>query len=166
QDWQAWSNLGRHLTETGASEEAEEVLRRAATLAGPDATDPHLRLAELYLATGRPTTALVHSERAVTLSGSAEAFYLRGRGYYDVDEPDKAEEDFRRAVLADSRHVRARGAIGVIRAEKGDLQAAAENFRQVVAMDPTNAAARENLARAEALHRQLGFEGAAVAPPG
>ena len=102
----------------------------------------------------------------MTLSGSAEAFYLRGRGYYDVDEPDKAEEDFRRAVLADSRHVRARGAIGVIRAEKGDLQAAAENFRQVVAMDPTNAAARENLARAEALLRQQGFEGAAVVPPG
>jgi tetratricopeptide (TPR) repeat protein/spermidine synthase len=165
QDWQAWSNLGRHLTETGAHEEAEEVLRRAATLAGPEATDPHLRLAELYLATDRPTTALVHAERAVALGGGAEAFYLRGRAYFDVDELDKAEEDFRRAVLSDSRHVKARGAIGHIRAMKGDLQAAAENFRQVVAMDPTNAAARENLDRAEALLRERELQGAGVAPP-
>lgn len=167
QDWQAWSNLGRHLTETGAGDEAEEVLRRAATLAGPDAPDPHLRLAELYLATGRPTTALVHAERAVVLGGGAEAHYLRGRAYFDVDELDKAEDDFRRAVLSDSRHVRARGAIGHIRAMKGDLQAAAENFRQVVAMDPDNAAARENLDRAEALLRQRGLDGpGAGAPPG
>jgi tetratricopeptide (TPR) repeat protein len=166
QDWQAWSNLGRHLTETGATEEAEEALRRAATLAGPDAPDPHLRLAELYLASDRPTTALVHAERAVVLGGGADAFYLRGRGYFDVNELDKAEDDFRRAVLADSRHTRARGAIGHIRAMKGDLQAAAENFRQVVAMDPSNAAARENLDRAEGLLRQQGFDGAGVVPPG
>lgn len=154
QDWQAWSNLGRHLTETGATEEAEEALRRAASMAGSESVEPHLRLAELYLRTERPTTALVHAERAVILSGSAEAFYLRGRSYFAVEELEKAEEDFRRAVLADSRHARARGAIGHIRALRGDLNAAVESFRQAVVMDPTNAAARENLDRAESLLRQ------------
>ena len=159
QDWQAWSNLGRHLTETGSTVEAEEVLRRAATMAGDESVEPHLRLAELYLTTERPTTALVHAERAVLMEGSAESFYLRGRGYFAVDELDQAEDDFRRAVLTDSRHARARGAIGHVRALRGDLKAAVESFRQVVVMDPTNAAARENLDRAEALLRQQEFQG-------
>ena len=76
-----------------------------------------------------------------------------------MDELDQAEDDFRRAVLTDSRHARARGAIGHVRALRGDLKAAVESFRQVVVMDPTNAAARENLDRAEALLRQQEFQG-------
>jgi len=69
----------------------------------------------------------------------------------DMEQLDRAEADFRQAVLLDSGLVPARGAIGRVRWLRGDLEAAAEAFRAVLRIDPDNDAARENLRRVEAL---------------
>jgi Tfp pilus assembly protein PilF/spermidine synthase len=169
QDWEAWNNLGWLLTETAQFGEAEEVLKRSAALAGSDNAGPHISLAALYLAWDRPTTALVHAERAVQLAAAeasmrAEAYFLRGRAFFMLDELRKAEQDFQQAVFSDSRHTAARGAIGHVRALQGDLPAAIESYRQVLAIDPNNAMARENLRQAEAeqLKRSLEADGGAL----
>jgi Tfp pilus assembly protein PilF len=147
QDWSAWQNLGVFLSEIGEDDAAQAPLERALALSRGEHPEPALALTALFLARGEPTTALVHAERAVLQGGGAYAWYLRGRCWFDLDKLDQAEEDFRRAVLADPNLVEARGGIGQIRAMAGDLDQAAEAFRSVLAIDPNNGAARENLRR-------------------
>ncbi len=141
-----WQNLGVFLLETGRAAEAEEHLRRAASL-DESAAAPHLALAELALSRDDATRALVEVERVLRLENSGYAWYLRGRAHFALEQLDLAEEDFRNAVLADPRLAEARGAIGHIQALRGDLPAAQESFKAVLALQPDNEAARENLRR-------------------
>lgn len=155
--WAAWQNLGVFLLEQRRYADAEDALRRSAALAAglpassdpnqpsPAQSAPHMALAELYLATEVPTRALIEIERAVREGGGAYAWYLRGRAHFDLAQYDLAEDDFRQAVLADPDLIEARGAIGHLRAMQRDWRAAADSFRAVLARDPNNAPARENL---------------------
>jgi cytochrome c-type biogenesis protein CcmH/NrfG len=93
---------------------------------------------------------MVYAERGVITGGGAWAHALRGRCNFELRRYAEAEEDFRRAVLDDPSLIEARGAIGQLRAMEGDWTNAAEAFRAVLARDPSNAAARENLNRVEA----------------
>ena len=47
---------------------------------------------------------------------------LRGRAHFGLKENMTAEEDFRRAILADPKMDNARGAIGNCRIARGDLE--------------------------------------------
>ena len=158
-----WQNLGVFLIEQQRWVEAEECLRRAAGLDEASAA-PHLALAELALALGDNTRALVESERAVQLEKSGYGWYLRGRAHFELGQLDAAEEDFRGAVLAEPRLAEARGAIGHIQALRGDLVGAAESYKSVLALEPDNAAARENLQRISELQAQRTPQKAGSAP--
>lgn len=141
-----WQNLGVFLLETGRKADAEQCLRRAAAL-DPSLGAPHLALAELALDSDDATLALVEAERALQLQSTGYAWYLRGRAHFALEQLNLAEQDFQSAVLADPSLVEARGAIGHIQALRGDLPAAAETFKAVLAQDPDNGPARENLRR-------------------
>ena len=106
------------------------------------------------MALGDNTRALVESERAVQLEKSGYGWYLRGGAHFELGQLDAAEEDFRGAVLAEPRLAEARGAIGHIQALRGDLAGAAESYKSVLALEPDNAAARENLQRISELQAQ------------
>jgi len=149
QSWRARHNLGVFLQEQNRLDAAEKSLRQAASLAGGEEAAPHMALAELYLQDDRPTRALVEAERATQLDGGAMAWYLHGRAHFALENFDRAEDDFRRAVLADPAHAEARGGIGHIRALQKDWKAAADAFRSVLSLDPNNVAARENLREVE-----------------
>jgi tetratricopeptide (TPR) repeat protein len=147
QDWRTWQNLGTFLLEARRMDDAEDTLGRAVGLAEGQHPSPNLALAELMLERGRPSGALVHAQRAQVIAPTAYGHYLLGRAHYDMDRLDEAEASFRAAVLADPQLLEARGAIGTIRAQKGDLEAAATQFRAVLQADADNAQARENLER-------------------
>ncbi|MBL8615176.1 MAG: tetratricopeptide repeat protein [Deltaproteobacteria bacterium] len=173
----AWHNLGVFWMEQGRLDEAEGALNHGAGLAGQDEPGPSLALGELALQREQPGGALVWAERAVKMSAlrddpkaTGAALYLRGRAYFEMEQWDKAEDDLRAAVIADGQLVGARGGIGQLRARVGDLPGAIEAFKLVLQVDPNNAAARENLRRAEeALAARAAKERAprpAAPPPG
>ncbi|MFM2246793.1 MAG: hypothetical protein RL071_2867 [Pseudomonadota bacterium] len=173
----AWHNLGVFWMEQGRLDEAEDALNHGAGLAGQDEPGPSLALGELALLRDQPGGALVWAERAVKISAlrddpkaTGAALYLRGRAYFEMEQWDKAEDDLRAAVIADGQLVGARGGIGQLRARLGDLPGAIEAFKLVLQVDPNNAAARENLRRAEeALAARAARERAprpAAPPPG
>ncbi len=160
-EWVAWHRLGMFLLESGRLEEAESELEKAVDRAKGQSPAPNIGLAQLHLEQGSPSAALVHLERAIVLDPTAEGYFLRGVAHVELDQLDKAEDDFRMAVLADPTMARAHGEIGRIRAIRGDKAAAEEAWRAVLRIDPSNASARENL-------RRLGIEdrGAESGPPG
>jgi Flp pilus assembly protein TadD len=147
-DWRTWHNLGIYLLEKGRLDEALSSLKDAAALAPATEAAPLIGMAKAYLAKGEAPGALVRAERAIRLDeDNAVGWYLRGRAHYELERFDEAESDFRTAVLADGKLVEARGAIGQVRAIRGDYRAAAEQFRAVLRLDPNNIPARENLRR-------------------
>jgi len=148
QDWSTWHNLGIFLLEQDRVDEALAALETAAARAPADQPGPLIGMAKAFLAKDEPAGALVRAERATRLDPKhAVAWYLRGRAHYELERYDEAEQDFRHAVLADGSLVEARGAIGQIRAIRGDYAAAAEQFNEVLRRDPNNVPARENLRR-------------------
>jgi tetratricopeptide (TPR) repeat protein len=144
-NWETWQRYGTMLSEIGRSDEAEDALRRASGMAPTDEVAPNLALANLYLQMQQPARALVQAERAIAVGRAPYGFYLRGRCRYDMGQYEVAEQDFRKAVLQDPNMVEARFAIGLVRAVSGDPTGAAAAFRDVLASDPSNEAARENL---------------------
>lgn len=144
-EWRAHQNLGVLLLRTGRAELAEQVLRKAVALAAREEAAPGAALAEVYLALGRNAAGLVQAERAFQLEPTAYHAFLRGRCYYELGQKDRAEADFRHAILLDPGFWLAHGGIGQIQAEKGELDQAASSFQAVLAADPDNAAARLNL---------------------
>ena len=151
-DGTTWHNLGIFMLEQGRHDDAISALESAAALASKE--QPQMLaavmvgMAKVYLAKDEPSGALVRAERATRLNEkSGVAWYLRGRAHYELERYDEAESDFRRAVLTDGSLVEARGAIGQVRAIRGDYAAAAEQFRSVLQLDPNNVPARENLRR-------------------
>ncbi|MCK6504635.1 tetratricopeptide repeat protein [Myxococcota bacterium] len=149
QDWRTWQNLGVFLMERERLPEAEETLRTAILRSDGQQAAAHLALAELLLRDGRPAAALLTSERALELQESGHAWYLRGRAHYDMGEAQRAEEDFRRAVLLAPDLYEARAGIGLVLAERGELEQAAEAWRAVIRLAPDNRTARETLRRIE-----------------
>jgi tetratricopeptide (TPR) repeat protein len=157
-DWRTWHNLGIYLLEKNRLEEALEALRDAAALAPKNEASPLIGMAKVYLAKGEAPGALVRAQRAIQLDkDNGIAWYLRGRAHFALERYDEAERDFRSAVLADRSLIEARGAIGQVRAIRGDYAAAAEQFRAVLTVDPKNIPARENLRRL-APHLPQGLE--------
>ncbi|MEC8379748.1 MAG: tetratricopeptide repeat protein [Myxococcota bacterium] len=160
--WRSHYNLGTFLRLQRRFDEAEARLRKSITLSQSQHLMPHLQLAELYLDLERNTRALLEVERALQIEKTAEAWYLRGRAYYNLSQWKKAEDDFRRATLSDPNHHSARGAVGLIQIEQGNLEGAAQTFRAVLRFDPKNKAALENLRQVE---QEIAEQEATLSPP-
>lgn len=147
QDWTTWQRLGALRMERGDGEGAELALRRASSLAGPERPEPHVALGELYLQLERPTTALVHAERAVQLDGGSRAWFVRGRAHLELGELERAAQDFRKATELDGAAIAPWEGTAMVRGLQGDLPGAAEALRTLLTIAPDHDVARENLRR-------------------
>ena len=147
QDWTTWQRLGALRMEKGDGAGAEQALRRASSLAGPTRPEPHVALGELYLQLERPTTALVHAERAVQLDGGSRAWFVRGRAHLALGELDRAAQDFRKATELDGAAIAPWEGTAMVRGLQGDLPGAAEALRTLLTLAPDHDVARENLRR-------------------
>lgn len=145
QDWKNHHNLGRFYQQRGKLDIAEKTLKKALSLSPKDSIETRLVLCELYLDQGEATRALLEIERVIKINPTAKAWFLRGRAYFDLESYQEAEEDFRRATLADPQFHDARGAIGTVKIAMGDLEGAAQAFRTTLRFDPSNSAAQQNL---------------------
>ena len=145
QDWRNHHNLGRFYQQRGKLDIAEKTLKKALSLSPKDSIETRLVLCELYLDQGEATRALLEIERVIKINPTAKAWFLRGRAYFDLESYQEAEDDFRRATLADPQFHDARGAIGTVKIALGDLEGAAQAFRTTLRFDPSNSAAQQNL---------------------
>ena len=145
QDWRNHHNLGRFYQQKGKLSIAEKNLKKALSLSPKDSVETRLVLCELYLDQKEATRALLEIERVIKINPTAKAWFLRGRAYFDLESYQDAEDDFRRATLADPQFHDARGAIGTVKIALGDLEGAAQAFRTTLRFDPSNSAAQQNL---------------------
>lgn len=149
QSWRPRYHLGALLLDLDRTDEAEEMLSQARTLAGDRSALPYGALAHVALRRGDPNAALVYAERAVALDPVAKHLHLRGLAYFELGQMDQAERDFKDAIYTDPKWWPARGDLGRILAMRGDYGAAAQAFTEVLNADPGNPGARENLRRVE-----------------
>jgi Flp pilus assembly protein TadD len=148
-EWSAAYNLGVFLSQQGRFVEAEEHLRRSSQLADKNLAAPHAALSQLYLGMGQPTRALVEASLAASRDPSALHHSLRGKAFYEVDQVDAAATAFQEAILLDPRHWQARAGLGLVYARRGEFGRCVQAFQGVLAADPGNPAATENLRRCE-----------------
>jgi Flp pilus assembly protein TadD len=149
-EWSAAYNLGVFLSQEGRYGEAEEHLRKSSQLAGKDLAAPHAALSQLYLGMGQPTRALVEASLAASQEPTALHHALRGKAFYEVDQVDAAATAFQEAILLDPGHWQARAGMGLVYARRGEFGRCVQAFQGVLAADPGNPAATENLRRCEA----------------
>lgn len=111
---------------------------------------PHAGLAEVFFRQGRYDAAVTEAELAVRLEATPYALNLLGQAALRKGATEVARNAFVRCLLIDPDHIEARGGLGILAAEAGDIDRAREQWEQVLQMDPENHAARENLSRLNA----------------
>lgn len=86
-----------------------------------------------------PATAVRHSQE------SADAYYTLGRYHHGGRRLDEAAKAYQHALDIDAKHVLARNALGILRAERGDFGAAIPLLRAAAEADPNNGQFFNNL---------------------
>lgn len=100
----------------------------------PFRTDSGLITAEYYLAVGKYAQALSVLKGVMERHpDNADAYTYRGYAYEKLGDVKRAEEDYRRALLIDPRHLGANRYIASLYLRQGDLQRALEQM-QVIRM--------------------------------
>jgi tetratricopeptide (TPR) repeat protein len=85
----------------------------------------------------------VNPENSDSHFGLAMAYYQKGIA-------DKlAEEEFLKAIDIDSKHIDARLYLGILYADRGEIQKACHQLRETLKIDPTNERARVLLEKIE-----------------
>jgi len=93
-----------------------------------------------------PATWRIEPLMRVTQSiASGHAYYLTGRYYDGMQDWPRAIDAYRKAVVADARHVEANNALGVALARLGRYDAAEAALRNALMLDPSRAHLRSNL---------------------
>jgi tetratricopeptide (TPR) repeat protein len=152
--WESAQNLGWFLFEQGRLEEAERMLKQAASTSARTENPsplPDLALAHFYLATRSWPLALVQAERALSRKPSVEALFLKGAAHFELNQLDAATQAFEKALELDPDYYLARGGIGQVQLARKQYELAARSFEAVLERDPQNRAAKENLLRLKPL---------------
>ena len=139
----AWELLGRVKMRGGDAAGAREGFEKAAA-ADPKFVPPLLELSLLDMQQGRMAEAANRAGQALKLiPGLTEANYYNAMARLSLGQAEAAETSIK-AVLAspeEKRYPRAHFMMGNILAQKGDLAAAAAEFRRFLELEPSSRAA-------------------------
>lgn len=138
--------LARTLLFGGNAEEGEAVLHRALELTR-GAPDMINLVATVLVEAGGLDAALELFEASIHAAPDDPAGHAgMGIALHMLGRAPEAEEAYRKALGMDPGHVLALKHLGVLMQERGDLEAAADCFRRLIAADPTDDVARHMLA--------------------
>lgn len=88
---------------------------------------------------------VVRAEGTGSALQMSETFYRIGRNYEAQSRADRAEESYRKAILADPGNVEARNALGVLLARLGQLDAAIASLQSAAEIAPARSHVLSNL---------------------
>ncbi len=128
---------------------ARVLFQRAASLA-PRMPQPRAGLAEVYYRQGDSEAALSEIDRALLLTPSCQYHSWRGHILSDLSRLEEAEAALQKAILECPEQLDALIMLGAVIADRGRPADARQMWERVLAIDPANAPARENLAILEA----------------
>jgi len=132
----AWQELGDVLVHGSRTAEGRAALQRAVDN-DPKSAKAYLSLARLAAANGDWRGARDHAEAVLKLDASSypQAYFYDAEADYNLGNRELALERAQQAVKLDERHLIpwAEELLGILYAERGDFQAAAEQFRLCVA---------------------------------
>ena len=157
----AYVNLAQVYFELKQPEEAERVIARSASTPGLTAegmtANDFGNLGFVLMRLGQPDRALAAFSAATTMDPSSSAhLFNEANALSNVGQFEKAEAAFRRCIALDPTLAGAHTGLGIVLAETGRLAGAAEEFRAAVRLQPNDAAALDNLKRAESMLKSEG----------
>jgi predicted TPR repeat methyltransferase len=144
-----WNNLGNVLLEAGRADEAVEIYRHCLELA-PEFADTHNNLGAVLRARNDPGGAEAAYRRALELRPDfADAWNNLAALYLGQKRISDAVEAACRAIVCKPRHGRARKVLGYAYYRLGELERAAQVYRDWLAEEPGNPMALHHLAACE-----------------
>ncbi|QQG45055.1 MAG: tetratricopeptide repeat protein [Candidatus Sungiibacteriota bacterium] len=135
--------------------ESEQLLKKAVGVK-PDFAQAHFLLAQIALRLGDAGSA-VKSVEAAKLTAPFDigiAFQL-GLLYYQNNDFDRAEAEFKRALSLNQDYSNARYFLGLIYARRGNKEAAIKEFERVLTFNPNNQEVRKILSNLRGGKRAL-----------
>lgn len=142
----AQNNLGNILLESQRVDEAIAAYQRCLELA-PDFAETHNNLGTLYRARGDLAAAEARYQRAIELRPDfAEAYYNMANLRVGQGRIGEAVDYGCRAITLNPRHAESRKVLGYAYAKLGELDKAAQVYRDWLVEEPGNPVARHHLA--------------------
>lgn len=140
-DAKVWVERANHLIKGEEYETALKDFKTALTL-DPKSAAAHVGLAHLYLKQGHADQALAECELAEKLGVVGEVASIRGDVYLKMNKLDEAIGAYENAQRFDAKVAEAYLLRSKQRQSKGQAEAADEDYRQAVALDPSLEGAR------------------------
>lgn len=140
----AYRNLGEVRLALGDRALARRALETATALDPKDAT-AWIDLARVDVEDGHPDAATRGLERAVRELDEPDLWFHLGLARELAKDPRSAEAALEQTIKADPRHAKALNELGLLHAERRDVDGAIALWRRAVASDPRFAPAQKNL---------------------
>jgi tetratricopeptide (TPR) repeat protein len=143
------NNLGRFLLVKGQLDEGQTELEQAVSI-NPDLADAQARLGKVLAAEGHLEEASVHFEEALRLSPQvAEVQNDLGVALFSLGKSTEALPHFQKAVEIDPQFAEAHCYLGMVLYHgAGRVQEALSQWRETLNLEPDNALAMSEMARA------------------
>ncbi|HTQ78754.1 MAG TPA: tetratricopeptide repeat protein, partial [Thermoanaerobaculia bacterium] len=138
------------LVEKGQFEQALNLVREQIKLEPKD-LGPRILEMRLLLLLKRPQEALKSAQAMVDLApGSADAIYARGVCRLALEQPKEGEEDLRQALKIQPGYLPAMNDLAVVLMVRGEKKEAQSLLEKVLAANPNDKVAAENLRKLKA----------------
>ena len=156
----AYVNLAQVYLDLHQPAEAEGAIRQS-TKAGELTTDGMTAddfsiLGVVLMQINQPDRAVEAFSAAAVIDPTTAHLFNEANALSAVGQFDKAEAAFRRCIALDPTVVGAHTGLGIVLAETHRIAAAADEFRTAVRLKPDDAAALDNLRRAENMLKSQG----------